>query len=401
MSAPQVPVLRLRRGEERRLRSGHLWIYSNEVDIERTPLKTLEPGVEVVIEDYRGKPLGRAYANPQSLICARLFSRSPDQSLTKSFFKKRIGTAVELRERFFPARSYRAVFGEADALPGLVVDRFGDTFVLQSGTAGMDRVLDTVADALKALYQPEAIVVKNEIGVRELEGLENWSGALHGEMPEHVALEENGVSFRAPLAAGQKTGWFYDHRAGRRRVLPMVRGLRVLDVFSYCGAWGVQAAVHGARDVLCVDSSEAALEYALHNARDNDVADSVATMHGDAFAAMKELAAAGERYDLVILDPPAFIKRKKDFRNGLAGYHAINELAMRLVEPGGYLVSASCSMHLRREQLLDVIRSSGRHIDRFVQVLAGEGQSEDHPIHPAIPETAYLKSWFCRVGMNG
>lgn len=400
MSAPQVPVLRLRRGEERRLRSGHLWIYSNEVDIERTPLKTLEPGVEVVIEDYRGKPLGRAYANPRSLICARLFSRNPDQSMTKSFLKKRIGAAVELRERFFPARSYRAVFGEADGLPGLVVDRFGDTFVLQSGTAGMDRAMDNVAGALQALYQPQAIVAKNETGVRELEGLDSWSGALHGEMPEDVSLEENGAAFRAPLAEGQKTGWFYDHRASRRRVLPMVRGLRVLDVFSYCGAWGVEAAVHGARSVLCVDSSEVALDYAQRNARDNNVAEQVRTMHADAFAAMKELAASAERYDLVILDPPAFIKRKKDFRNGLAGYHAINELAMRLVEPGGYLVSASCSMHLRREQLLDVVRSSGRHIDRFVQVLAGEGQGEDHPIHPAIPETAYLKSWFCRVGMN-
>jgi len=395
-----VPVLRLKRGEERRLRSGHLWVYSNEVDTAATPLKTLTPGGEVVVEDSRGKPLGRAYANPHSLICARLFARDPNQSLDRVFLEKQIGQAVNLREMLFEGGCYRAVFGDGDGLSGLVIDRFNDTFVIQSGTAGMDAALDDIAAALDHLYQPKNIVVKSESAVREQEGLGPMVQALKGELPAQVLLRENGVDYYAPLEEGQKTGWFYDHRAARRRILPLVAGARVLDVFSYCGAWGVLAAARGASSVTCVDSSARAIEFVQRNAELNGVAERMTTLAMEANAAMKELILQGQRFDVVIIDPPAFIKRKKDFKNGLAGYHAINELAMRLVEPGGILVSASCSMHLSRDQLMDVVRSSGRHIDRFVQVFATEGQAEDHPVHPAIPETEYLKSIFARVLMN-
>ena len=396
-----VPVLRLKRGEERRLRSGHLWVYSNEVDTAATPLKALTPGGEVVVEDSRGKPLGRAYANPHSLICARLFARDPNQSLDQAFLEKQIAQAVNLREALFEGGCYRAVFGDGDGLSGLVIDRFNDTFVIQSGTAGMDAVLDDIAAALDHLYKPKNIVVKSESAVREQEGLGSMVQALKGELPAEVLLSENGVDYYAPLEEGQKTGWFYDHRAARRRILPLVAGARVLDVFSYCGAWGVLAAARGASSVTCVDSSARAMEFVQRNAELNGVADRVTTLAMEANAAMKELILQGQRFDVVIIDPPAFIKRKKDFKNGLTGYHAINELAMRLVEPGGVLISASCSMHLTRDQLMDVVRSSGRHIDRFVQVFATEGQAEDHPIHPAIPETEYLKSIFARVLMNG
>jgi 23S rRNA (cytosine1962-C5)-methyltransferase len=292
------------------------------------------------------------------------------------------------------------VFGDGDGLSGLVIDRFNDTFVIQSGTAGMDAVLDDIAAALDHLYQPKNIVVKSESAVREQEGLGSMVQALKGELPAEVLLSENGVDYYAPLEEGQKTGWFYDHRAARRRILPLVAGARVLDVFSYCGAWGVLAAARGASSVTCVDSSARAIEFVQRNAELNGVAERMTTLAMEANAAMKELILQGQRFDVVIIDPPAFIKRKKDFKNGLAGYHAINELAMRLVEPGGILVSASCSMHLTRDQLMDVVRSSGRHIDRFVQVFATEGQAEDHPIHPAIPETEYLKSIFARVLMN-
>lgn len=395
-----VPVLRLKRGEERRLRSGHLWVYSNEVDTAATPLKALTPGGEVVVEDSRGKPLGRAYANPHSLICARLFARDPNQSLDRAFLEKRIAEAVNLREMLFEGGCYRAVFGDGDGLSGLVIDRFNDTFVIQSGTAGIDAVLDDIAAALDHLYKPKNIVVKSESAVREQEGLGPMVQVLKGELPAEVLLSENGVDYYAPLEEGQKTGWFYDHRAARRRILPLVAGARVLDVFSYCGAWGVLVAARGASSVTCVDSSARAIEFVQRNAELNGVADRMTTLAMEANAAMKELILQGQRFDLVIIDPPAFIKRKKDFKNGLAGYHAINELAMRLVEPGGILVSASCSMHLSRDQLMDVVRSSGRHIDRFVQVFATEGQAEDHPIHPAILETEYLKSIFARVLMN-
>ncbi|PKM21963.1 MAG: RlmI/RlmK family 23S rRNA methyltransferase [Gammaproteobacteria bacterium HGW-Gammaproteobacteria-14] len=395
-----VPILKLKRGEERRLRSGHLWVYSNEVDTAATPLKALAPGGEVVIEDSRGKPLGRAYANPHSLICARLFSRDPNQSLDRPFLEKAIAQAINLREMLFEGGCYRAVFGDADGLSGLVIDRFNDTFVIQSGTAGIDAVLDDIAAALDHLYAPKNIIVKSESAVREQEGLQPMVQSLKGELPAEVLLSENGIDYYAPLEEGQKTGWFYDHRAARRRILPLVAGARVLDVFSYCGAWGVLAAARGATSVTCVDSSAKAMEFVQRNAKLNGVSERVTAMQMEANAAMKELILQGQRFDVVIIDPPAFIKRKKDFKNGLAGYHAINELAMRLVEPGGVLVSASCSMHLSREQLMDVVRSSGRHIDRFVQVFATEGQAEDHPVHPAIPETEYLKSIFARVLMN-
>lgn len=395
-----VPVIRLKKNEERRLKAGHLWVYSNEVDIGKTPLKDFPVGAEAVVEDSHGKPLGRAMVNPHSLICARLFSRSPKQTLSKGFLKKRIEQAVTLREQLFPANSYRAVFGEADGLPGLVVDRYGDTLVLQTGTAGMEAVRDRVAEALDAVFAPKAIVAANQSAVRELEGLERYTRALKGELPETVTLEENGVRFEAPLAEGQKTGWFYDHRAARRRLPPLVAGARVLDVFSYCGGWGIQAACAGADAVTCVDSSGMALEYAKANATLNQVADKVDTLAGNAFDVLKAQAEAGEKYDVVILDPPAFIKRKKDYKNGLAGYRTINELALRLVTPGGFLISASCSMHLPEDKLLDVIRGSARHVDRYAQVFAREGQAEDHPFHPAIPETRYLKSWFVRVLKN-
>ncbi|MCH8542454.1 MAG: class I SAM-dependent rRNA methyltransferase [Alcanivorax sp.] len=392
-----VPVLTLRRGEERRLRSGHMWVYSNEVDTDKTPLKGLTPGTEVVIEDNRGKPLGRAYVNPQSLICARLYSRDITQGLSNSFLKKRVEQAISFREKLFPDGCYRAVFGEADGLPGLVIDRYRDVFVLQSGTAGMERVQEQIAKVLVDQHQARIVVAKNESSIRELEGLPQYTRALHGELPESVSLTENGVAYTAPLAAGQKTGWFFDHRAARRHIMPLAKGARVLDVFAYCGAWGVLAAAHGASDVTCLDSSELALDYVHRNAEANGVAERVQSLQADAATGMKELAGAGEKFDIVVLDPPAFIKRRKDIKNGLAGYHSINELAMRLVAPGGVLVSASCSMHLQSEQLLDVVRASSRHIDRFAQVFASAGQAEDHPVHPAIPETAYLKSWFVRV----
>lgn len=392
-----TPILHLKKNEERRLKAGHEWIYSNEVDTERSPLKTWPAGTACRVEDSRGKALGRALLSPNSLIAARLYSRDPKQEPSRSFFKKRVEQALVLRETLYPRPFYRLIYGEADGLPGLVVDRFGDTLVLQIGTAGMEAHLETLVAALDSVLQPERIVLKNDATVRELEGLPLYTRALKGEVPEYVAVEENGARFEAPLRDGQKTGWFFDHREARARMAPLAKGARVLDVYAYCGGWGVQAALAGASEVTAVDSSALALDAMHRNAELNGVAQRLRTLEGDATTALKQLAADGEKFDLVILDPPAFIKRRKDFKNGLAGYHALNELAVRLIRPGGYLISASCSMHLPAEKLLDVMRASARHIDRSLQVLGYQGQSPDHPIHPAIPETAYLKSWAARV----
>tara|TARA_R110001606_G_scaffold171956_2_gene318001 strand:+ start:13799 stop:15001 length:1203 start_codon:yes stop_codon:yes gene_type:complete len=392
-----TPILRLKKNEERRLKAGHEWIYANEVDTDSAALKTLPAGAACVVQDSRGKVLGRALLSPHSLIAARLYSRDAKQEPSRSFFKKRIEQARVLRDTLYPEPFYRLIYGEADGLPGLVVDRFGDTLVVQTGTAGMEAHLETVAAALDAVLQPANIVLKNEASVRELEGLPLYTRAFKGEVPERLTLRENGANFEAPLRDGQKTGWFYDHREARRRMAPLAKGARVLDVFAYCGGWGVQAACAGAREVTGVDSSALALEYMHRNAELNGVQEGLRTIEGDAMEVLKALAADGEKFDLVILDPPAFIKRRKDFKSGLAGYHAINELALRLIKPGGYLISASCSMHLPADKLLDVMRASARHIDRNLQVLGYQGQGPDHPIHPSIPETAYLKSWFARV----
>lgn len=396
MSEP-TPILRLRKNEERRLRAGHEWIYANEVDTAETPLRSLPAGAACLVQDHRGKTLGRALLSPHSLIVARLYSRDAAREPDAAFFRQRSEQALALRETLFEQPFYRLVHGEADGLPGLVVDRFGDTLVVQVGTAGMEAHLDTLVDALDAVVRPANIVLRNEAAVRELEELPLYTRAARGVVPERISLVENGVAFAAPLAEGQKTGWFFDHRVARARMAPLAKNARVLDVFSYCGGWGVQAAVAGASEVTAIDSSSLALEYLHGNAERNGVQDRVRTLEGDAVAGMKELAAGGEKFDLVILDPPAFIKRKKDFKNGLAGYHTINELALRLVKPGGFLVSASCSMHLPAERLLEVMRSSARHIDRSLQMLGYQGQGPDHPMHPSIPETAYLKSWFARV----
>jgi 23S rRNA (cytosine1962-C5)-methyltransferase len=278
-----------------------------------------------------------------------------------------------------------------------VVDRFGDVLVAQVTTAGIERVKGEVVDALRDLLSPAGILFRNDSSGRALEGLESYVETAHGEVPETVALEENGVRFEAPMA-GQKTGWFYDHRMNRARASSYVRGRRVLDVFSYVGGWGVQAAAAGASSVVCVDASAPALEQAGRNAELNGAAGRVETRRGDAFDVLRALAADGEKFDVVVLDPPAFIKRKKDQKAGEEAYQRVNALAMDVLKQDGILVSASCSYHLPREALQDAMLRAARRQGRSLQILEEGHQGPDHPVHPAIPETAYLKAFIGRVG---
>ncbi|WP_353979884.1 class I SAM-dependent rRNA methyltransferase [Salinicola endophyticus] len=397
-SVPQT--LRLKKNADRRLKAGHLWLYSNEIDIQATPLKGLEPGAQAVIEAANGKPLGVAYVNPHSLICARVVSRDADVRLDRSLLVHRFNQALGLRERLFAKPFYRLVHGEGDLLPGLIVDRFDDVLVVQLNTLGMERVRDEVIAALDKVLSPRAIVFKNDSSGRRLEQLKSEVAVVHGELPEQVLLEENGVRFVAPVLDGQKTGWFYDHRANRAWLNGLVAGKRVLDLFSYVGGWGVQAAAHGASEVLCVDASEAALERVAENAALNGLHEQVAVGHGDVFEALTALRAEGERFDVVVLDPPAFIKKRKDITNGERAYARLNREAMRLLGRDGLLLSASCSMHLAEERLVECVRGAVRHQDRHGQILYRGGQAGDHPIHPAIPETAYLKALGVRVFRN-
>ncbi|OHC32496.1 MAG: SAM-dependent methyltransferase [Pseudomonadales bacterium RIFCSPLOWO2_12_59_9] len=395
-----LPSLRLKANADRRLRAGHLWVFSNEVDVAATPLNTFASGDQAILEASSGKPLGIVAVSPNNLICARLLSRDAAHVLDKSLLVHRINVALSLRERLFDKPYYRLVFGDSDLLPGLVVDRFGDILVVQLASATMEKHKDDVVAALVQVCKPSGILFKNDSAARDAEGLTSYVETAFGLVPEWVALEENGVKFEAPVIAGQKTGWFYDHRMNRARIAPYVKGKRVLDLFSYIGGWGVQAAAFGASDVMCVDASAFALDGVERNAGLNGLNDKVACLEGDVFEALKQLKAAEERFDVVIVDPPAFIKRKKDLKNGEAAYRRLNEQAMRLLNKDGILVSASCSMHLPEDDLQNILLTSARHLDRNMQLLERGSQGPDHPVHPAIPETRYIKSLTCRLLPN-
>jgi 23S rRNA (cytosine1962-C5)-methyltransferase len=392
-----VAVLRLKPAEDRRLRQGHVWVFSNEVDVDRTPLNDFTAGQAIVIESSKGKAIGSGFINPHTLICARLISHHGDARLDRRFIVNRLRAALALRERLYGAPYYRWVFAESDGLPGLIVDRFDDVLVVQVNTAGMERVRDHIIAALRELAAPRAILLRNDTGGRALEGLEQYVRWVDGDGPARVVVKENGVEFEVDPAAGQKTGWFYDQRANRTRLAPYARGARVLDIFSYVGAWGVQAACAGAADVVCLDSSQAALEQVRVNAARNGVERRVATLAGDAFETLKTLRAERALFDVVVLDPPALIKRKKDIQEGTAAYHHLNQMALNLVADDGVLITCSCSYHMPRHILHQVVLTAGRHCERELQILEQGHQAPDHPVHPAIPETEYLKAFTARV----
>lgn len=392
--------LRLNKNEDRRLRAGHAWVFSNEVDTKLTPLTQFEPGQPVLIEAAGGQVIGSGYVNPHALICARLVSRDPKYTLDQSLLTHRLNIALSLRERLFDTPYYRLAFGDSDGLPGLVVDRYGDIAVVQITTAGMERLKNEIVAALAKVIKPNAILFRNDTSTRELEGLPSYTETALGEIPETVTLDENGVKFAVPLLTGQKTGWFYDQRPNRARLRHYVKGQRVLDLFSYLGAWGLQAAAGGAASVTCVDSSPGAVEAIRHNAELNDLAATVTSEREEAFEMLRRLRAARERFDVVVIDPPAFIKRKKDIKEGTQAYQRLNQMAMQVLAKDGILVSCSCSYHLHRDVLRDILLKSSRHIDRFLEIIEEGHQGPDHPMHPAIPETGYLKAFFTRLLPN-
>lgn len=386
------PILRLNPKADYRLRHGHLWIYSNEIDNKITPLNAVKPGSTVVVEDAYGKSLGVAYINPNTLICGRIISHDLQQTFDQELLQERIRKALQLRQQIFAKDCYRLVYGESDGLPGLVVDRFFDVLVVQISTAGMELQVNNIISALDLELNPTTILLKNDHKMREVEGLPSYIEWRKGLAVDAVALEENDVQFMAPILQGQKTGWFYDHRLMRARLRDYVKDKRVLDVFSYVGGWGIQAAAFGAKEVVAIDSSAFALDYVKTNAQLNGL-NNVSTMQGDAFDLMESLYNAGQRFDVVILDPPALIPRRKDFNKGFAAYQKANLAALRLLsDAGGFLVSGSCSMHLQASDLWTAISKAGLKLRKNLVVLEQGHQSPDHPIHAAIPETAYLKS---------
>ncbi|TNC82353.1 MAG: RlmI/RlmK family 23S rRNA methyltransferase [Oleiphilus sp.] len=385
----------LNAGAEKRLKQGHLWIYSNEVDNAKSPLKSFEAGEQCVVLAASGKAVGTALISPHALICGRLISRDATQFLDRSLFVHRIKIALSLRERVFPKPYYRLIYGDSDALPGLVVDRYGSALVVQIASAGMEKCKDEIVEALVKVLKPEVVLFKNNGKMRAMESLDSYVEFALGNADE-VELEENGTRFIAPIVHGQKTGWFYDHRMNRARLTDYVKDKRVLDLFSYVGGWGIQAAARGAESVVCVDSSSLALDFAERNATLNGL-NNVNCVEGDVFDVCQAFKVENQRFDVIIADPPAFIARRKDQKAGEKAYQKLYQLAMRLLSKDGILIAGSCSMHMHRDRMREVLRNNGQTLEKQVQILEQGGQGPDHPVHPSIVETDYLKAMFCRV----
>lgn len=393
-----LPKLYLKKNEERRLGAGHLWVYSNEVDGKKTPIKELEAGSSVALYSQRGQFCGNAYVNPQSLICARVFSFREGQALDKDLLIRRITAALELRDSLYDFPAYRLIHGEGDLLPGLVVDRYDSVLVVQISTAGMQAIEKDVIEALIECVKPSAVHVRSTSAIRELEGLQPREETVHGTVPEVVQIKENGLLFDVPILKGQKTGWFYDHRENRQLLQKYCQGKRVLDAFGYLGAWGINALAGGASDVVAIDSSQAACDGAAQNAKLNQFDAKYSVVKSDVAEYLAKLKDNdSEKFDVIVLDPPAFIQRAKDKRNGTEKYRKINSLATRLLAKNGLLVSASCSHHLTEPDLQRVMLQSARSAGCGLQVLARGHQGPDHPVHAAIPETEYLKAIFGRL----
>lgn len=401
MSLPEVPsVVKLKKGAERRILHGHLWIFSNEVDTAATPLTAFEAGQLVSVEARNGRSLGIGYINPASLISVRLMERDV-QDLQgfdrEQWLKQKLENAFSLRQLLFSEPYYRLVHGEGDLLPGLVIDRFDETAIVQITTAGMEVMKETLIRQLVEIAGVSVVHLDNRSTLRTLENLETDDVTPIGTLPEKLVVQENGANFEVAAGSGQKTGWYFDHRENRALAARLASGKTVLDVFSYVGGWSIQAACAGATNVTAIDASQKALSRLEANARDNGVADRVEAVCGDALEILKQLGADGKSYDLVILDPPAFIKRRKDFKKGVQHYELLNRLAARLVNNGGVLITASCSQAMPGGELEAVARRAARKSGKELQILHQLSQSPDHPWLAGVPETFYLKGLVARL----
>ena len=387
MIAPP-PRLVLRKNQDRRLRGGHPWVFSNEVAmVEGAPAD----GDLVEIADFRGAFLGRAYYNRRSLICARLLTRGRDE-VDEAFFVRRIERALKLREAIEPgAAAERVVYGESDQLPGLVVDRYGDWLAVQVLTLGIEVRAELVRAALERVLRPRGVMRIADSALRALEGLPLERGVWWGEVPERIEVVLEGLTLEVDLHGGQKTGLYLDQRQNRRRAEARARDQRVLDLFCYQGEWALHAARGGATEVLAVDSSAPALAIAGRNAERNGLAGRIHFRQGDCFDVVRELERAGERFGMVLLDPPALIKSRNHLAGGARAYRDINRAAMGLLAEGGILISCSCSHHLEDPLFRQVLIEAARAARRPFRVLDWAGEAPDHPQLLAVPETHYLK----------
>ncbi|MEK6683212.1 MAG: class I SAM-dependent rRNA methyltransferase [Nitrospirota bacterium] len=390
-----LPILTIKPQAAKRLKTGHPWIFSNELI--RLP-KELEPGQIVDVKNHSGGWIGRGYFNLQSLIAVRLLTRERVE-INEDFFDQKISKAQSLREQWRPGEgAYRLVFGEADGLPGLIVDRYGAALAVQFLTAGMDRLTEPVLQGLIKRFQPAAVVARNDTAVRTLEGLPQEKRLLYGEIPPSVVIQKNGLLFGVDVWEGQKTGFFLDQSENYRCLEGWASGARVLDAFCYTGAWGLHAARYGAKSILGMDSSERAIHQAQANAERNGLGSACRFVKEDVFDGLRRLHAAGERFDTVILDPPAFVKSRQKIKEAIRGYKEINRLAMMLLSSGGVLVTCSCSRLVSHEMFREMLVSAAADAKRSFTITAWRTQGRDHPIVLGIPETEYLKCVVLQAG---
>jgi 23S rRNA (cytosine1962-C5)-methyltransferase len=386
----------MRPGTDKRVSAGHPWAYSNEIEMNEAA-KALPAGELVTLMRGDGRSLGAAIFNPHSLIAARVLSRDPTTEINQRFFERHLQRALKLRERLVGVPCYRLIHAEADGLPGVVVDRFGDVVVAEINSAGMDRLSDALAAAIDAVLQPATILIRGEGNARQMEGLQPMSRFAKGGLEGPIELQENGARFLADPAGGQKTGWFYDQRENRACMARFAKDASFLDLYSYTGGFGVQAAVAGAKEVLAIDRSEPALELLRKAAALNGVDNRVTIQRGEAFEALESMIAGKKRFDIVCADPPAFVKSRKDLNVGSKAYRKLARLAAQAVEPGGLLFIASCSHNMPTADFATQVSRGIHEGGRSAKQLYATGAAPDHPVHPFLPESAYLKALILQV----
>ena len=383
----------LKPGKEKRVYSGHPWVFRSDIDrVEGS----FTPGDIVDVTSARGKFLAKAFYNPQSQIALRIMTYR-DEAVDRDFIFRRIRDAVNYRRAFADLKSCRLVYGESDRLPALIVDAFGDVLVLQCLALGMERFKRDVVDALVEEIRPAGIWERNDVPVRKLEGLEMSTGLLYGSVPDRVEMAENGIHFLVDVKEGQKTGYFLDQKENRAAIAPFVRDKKVLDCFTHTGSFALHAGHFGAKEVTGVDISEYACAFATENARLNGLEDRVRFVTANAFDLLAEQSRAGAAYDMVILDPPAFTKTRGAVDSAMRGYKEINLRALKMVVPGGYLVTCSCSQHVLPEMFRSMVLDAAHDARVQLRQVEFRTQGKDHPILPAARETEYLKCGIYQV----
>ena len=380
-------------GKEKRVYSRHPWVFRSDIHHTEGPCA---PGDVVSIYSDKGRFLAKAFYNPNSQIALRILSWQ-DEEIDRAFIFRRVHDAVEYRRTFADLRSCRLIFAESDRLPALIADVFGSTVVIQCMSLGMERFKQDVIDAIVEEIHPDGIWERDDIPVRKLEGMEMRTGLLYGNVPDRVEMTENGIRFLVDVKEGQKTGFFLDQKENRAAIAPFVKNKKVLDCFTHTGSFALHAAHYGAADVTGVDISDYACEFATENARLNGFGDNVRFIAANAFDLLSEQSKSGQKYDVIILDPPAFTKTRSAVESALRGYKEINLRAMKMVVPGGYLVSCSCSQHVTPDLFKKMIQDAAYDARVSLRQVEFRSQGKDHPILPVAPETEYLKCGIYQV----